>query len=739
MVVVFLLIHINGISALSFNQPKFCPTVKWSRNATTFFGSDVLGRQGGKIFINTNNTIYVAANEKRQILVWHENNTQPMIIHEEDWTPFVSIFVSNIGEIYISLDSIKKPFLHSQGLSESARRALLVSDIRQIYISLYNTSRTIKWKPSTNSSVNIMKFTIECSGLFIDINNYLYCTYFMNHIVVKTWLDDEKGKIVVAGTGKGGSAPDELHLPKGIFVDTNLDLYVADWFNGRIQLFPFGEKNGQTVAGKGASDITIALSKPDSIILDAGGYLFILDTSNKRIVASGPNGFRCLLGCGRNVEESDKLVSPNSFSFDIYGNIFIYDGNSQIKKFDLQKESCKNISPTMQLTYSTNLTKNHKTFSRTNLNESNYHYEFIEFIVSKNDSYTLTANSSIDLYGHLYKDSFDRFNPTKNLIAWYGKCCNKDQFKFTLELLANTQYILIVTTYKPNITGLFSIIIFGSNKVRFGRRNPERNIHSTYTSTLTKDHEIYFPMSCDRTNGYYYEAIQIEVIESGFYDIINTNKMDMSIPFGIYKHDFYPLIPAAHLLVESVACLKSDQSKITVELLSKIRYILFVRACSQNITWDFSVKIAGRNRVNFRRINASSANYVNYSSELTTNSQIYDKTCFRSYYYYETLRMTLPIDAYYVISTSRRFNIEINIYKNHFDALNPSQNLISDWGVSTCYNSNGEVEYTRYLRSDITYILLVTTFDSLITKPFSISLYGTTNITLERIKQKTHL
>ncbi|CAF1685672.1 unnamed protein product, partial [Adineta ricciae] len=98
-----------------------------------------------------------------------------------------------------------------------------------------------------------------------------------------------------------------------------------------------------------------------------------------------------------------------------------------------------------------------------------YHLEAIKVVVDKNDFYVITANSSIDLYGHIYKDHFYPVDPTKNLIAWYGKCCNKDQFNFTIELLVGTQYILVVTTYNPYDTGPFLVTVFGSYPVRFER------------------------------------------------------------------------------------------------------------------------------------------------------------------------------------------------------------------------------------------------------------------------------
>ncbi|CAF1685653.1 unnamed protein product [Adineta ricciae] len=122
-----------------------------------------------------------------------------------------------------------------------------------------------------------------------------------------------------------------------------------------------------------------------------------------------------LLGCEGGGAQAHQLNAPATFV------------NILVQKFNLQKGSSKNVSSAIQA---------------------------IEVVVSKDDFYILVDNSSID-----------RLHPEKNLIVWYGKCCEKDQFKVTLELFANTRYILVVTTENLNVIGPFSITIFGSNKV----------------------------------------------------------------------------------------------------------------------------------------------------------------------------------------------------------------------------------------------------------------------------------
>ena len=164
-----------------------------------------------------------------------------------------------------------------------------------------------------------------------------------SHQVVTHALDSSSNTLtIVAGVGVAGNASHTLNEPQGIFVDTNLDLYVADSRNGRIQLFRHGETNGITVAGNGSTPTTIPLDYPTAVILDGDGYLFIADCNQDRIVGSDPNGFRCIVGCsGSAGPASNKLNQPWFLSFDSYGNIFVTDrNNDRIQKFSLMTNSC---------------------------------------------------------------------------------------------------------------------------------------------------------------------------------------------------------------------------------------------------------------------------------------------------------------------------------------------------------------------------------------------------------------
>ncbi|CAF1434569.1 unnamed protein product [Adineta steineri] len=242
--------------------------------------------------------------------MWSNNSINPNKIISANFFDSASIFVANNGDIY--------------------------------YDNGERNGRVDKRILNTNTFVNVMNIDSPCYGLFIDTNDTLYCSMFSQHQVIKRWLNDsEMISTTAAGTGTQGSAANELWSPLGIFVDTNFDLYVADCFNDRIQLFESGESNGTTIVGQGSSNSIISLLCPSGIVLDADKYLFIVDRNNHRIIRSRSNDIRCIIGCGREGSQSYQLSNPITLSFDSYGNIFITDAlNNRIQKFDFVLNSC---------------------------------------------------------------------------------------------------------------------------------------------------------------------------------------------------------------------------------------------------------------------------------------------------------------------------------------------------------------------------------------------------------------
>ncbi|CAF1202925.1 unnamed protein product [Adineta steineri] len=299
----------NTTYPFSFNQPSFCPSSTWYTNAITFANSSTIGTTPYGIFVNLNNTVYVASQSLNQIQIWLQGSIVPNQILSGGLSSPLSLFTTLSGDIYVD-----------NGVSYS---------------------RVDKWPANSNSSVVAMQITEECYSMFVDMSNTLYCAMTFSHRIAKKYLNDNGTTLVsAAGTGTAGGAVDQLYYPAGIHVDKKFNLYVGDCGNNRVQMFGFGQLSATTVAGSGAS-WTITLSCPNAVTLDANGYLFITDNYNSRVIGSGPFGFRCLFGCTGAGSSASQLNAPRTFSFDSYGNLFVADeNNNRIQKFILASNSC---------------------------------------------------------------------------------------------------------------------------------------------------------------------------------------------------------------------------------------------------------------------------------------------------------------------------------------------------------------------------------------------------------------
>jgi hypothetical protein len=305
-------LHLNLFFFLgpSLNQPKFCSTPVWNRNGTTFANQSIIGSSPRTIFINAKDSVYIVDREKNQILVWDDNNINLPKEISGNFSNSSSIFVTSNGDIYIDDDQ--------------------------------SNGRVERWISSTKTFDTVIYVFSSCYGLFVDTSENLYCSMYNHHLVAKSLVHDGRITLdIVAGTGRKGSASNQLDHPHGIFVDAKFDLYVADCENDRVQLFKSGELDGITVAGRKSSSFTVALDCPTGITFDAQKYLFIVDSNNHRIVRSGLYGFRCLVGCHGSGSQSTQLSFPSSLAFDRSGNMFVVDQkNNRIQKFQYSENSC---------------------------------------------------------------------------------------------------------------------------------------------------------------------------------------------------------------------------------------------------------------------------------------------------------------------------------------------------------------------------------------------------------------
>ncbi|CAF4097271.1 unnamed protein product, partial [Adineta steineri] len=136
--------------------------------------------------------------------------------------------------------------------------------------------------PGTNTSQLWYPF-----GFTLDLStNSLIISNCDAHNVVR-WVIGAASWTLLAGsaTGASGSSSILLYNPIGVAIDQYHNLYVADAANHRIQLFLAGQFSATTIAGiSGSPGVSAAqLNRPYGILLDSQLNLYVSDNSNNRV------------------------------------------------------------------------------------------------------------------------------------------------------------------------------------------------------------------------------------------------------------------------------------------------------------------------------------------------------------------------------------------------------------------------------------------------------------------------
>jgi len=103
---------------------------------------------------------------------------------------------------------------------------------------------------------------------------------------------------------------------------------------------------------------------------------------------------------------------------------------------------------------------------------------------------------------------------------------------------------------------------------------------------------------------YYYEPIQINVVQSGNYTISSVDSRLSYITGFLYKEHFDQFIPDKRLIARSFKGCPYGQFKIITELQSSVTYIL-IMAVHGSVSRSNSLLVYGPNNITFNPISKS--------------------------------------------------------------------------------------------------------------------------------------
>ncbi|CAF1550639.1 unnamed protein product [Adineta ricciae] len=719
--------------AVSLNQPNLSSVPTWERNGITFVNESIVGVKNTDVFIDRKNSIYILSDDKKQIIVWHNNSINPTQTISADFLSFSSIFVTPNGDIYIS------------------------SEFPSFHIT--------RWISKTKIFTKVMNTSHHCYDIFIDINDSLYCSMSMNNQVSKVNLKSSSmNTIVVAGTNSHGSNPNELHHPCGIFVDVNFDLFVADTENNRIQLFPFGETNAITVAGWQSARPTINLNGPVGVTLDAKKYLFIVELEGQQIIAEGPYGFRCITGCYGDGYQSIGISFPSSISFDSFGNIFIADFiNQRIRKFQLENlcgfplniprfcskpvwnrngitftdQSIIGLNPSSifidqkNSIYSLNQEKkqiliwNESNIESTRINLSDFSYSYSLFVALNGDIYiddginhrikkwtlnTKNFTNEMDVFSSCFGLFIDRYN--------HLYCSMPEHHQ------------VIKRNFSEGIPAI--IIVAGTG-----------NQGSTSTM-LTSPHGIYvdtefntFVADCGNNRIQRFELeVKVGITEVGDSSTAQ-HQYSLSCPTGIAldSQRFLFIVDSNNHRI-----LRSGTNGVHCVIGCNGISIKSTKLYSpSNLAFDnfgnMFVVDSGNNRIQKFQYSKNSCDMSSiiqwtHSLTLTKDSQLYSQDCNEENHYYESFQIEVPENRYYSIWSSADFDTSAFIYEKSFDSLHPNENLLTK-DDDEAFDNQFKLELPLY--NNIIYVLVVTTRYPMKTGNITIHMSSLKNVNVTRL------
>ncbi len=199
--------------------------------------------------------------------------------------------------------------------------------------------------PATSARLNTP------TGVWVDASGLIYIADRNNNRIRRV---DLAGIITtVAGNGTYGFSGDtgpatsaKLRYPTGVYGDTAVNLYIADTYNHRVRKV---DTSGviDTVAGNGTADFSgdggpatsAELKKPRGVFVDSTNNIYIADTDNHCIRKVNTSGnISTVAGIGESPEylgdgglaTSANLRKPKGVFVDSAGNIFIADQENHV-------------------------------------------------------------------------------------------------------------------------------------------------------------------------------------------------------------------------------------------------------------------------------------------------------------------------------------------------------------------------------------------------------------------------
>ena len=167
---------------------------------------------------------------------------------------------------------------------------LIDKETNSLFIADQGNGRVLRWSRCQETTQGeVILHNIDCWGLAIDHQRYLYVSDW-NKDEVRRYTIGDKNSIVVAGGNGRGNQLNQLNFPTYLFVDKEQALYVSDYNNHRVMKWNKDANQGIVVGGgRGQGSAVTQLSSPRGLFIDTSGTLYVVVAWNDRVKRSYSN------------------------------------------------------------------------------------------------------------------------------------------------------------------------------------------------------------------------------------------------------------------------------------------------------------------------------------------------------------------------------------------------------------------------------------------------------------------
>ncbi|CAF4745777.1 unnamed protein product [Rotaria sp. Silwood1] len=297
-------------------------SARWSQNAVTVAGGHGKGGATNQLywpyglFIDDDQTVVIADYYNHRIVKWKIGDTKGQVLVGDNGQG------NRLDQLYCPRDV----------LMDKETDSLIICDS-------FN-QRVVRWSRRDGTSHGeILVDNIDCWGLAMDDQRYLYISDTEKHEVRRYQIGDKNGTIVAGGYGEGAGL-NQLNGPTYIFVDRQQAVYVSDNYNHRVMKWNKDAKEGIVVAGgEGIGKDLTKLSYPNGLFVDMLGTIYVTDCNNDRVMRwpEGKKQGTIIVGGNGYGEGANQLNGPTGLSFDQHGNLYITDRlNHRVQRFSIE-------------------------------------------------------------------------------------------------------------------------------------------------------------------------------------------------------------------------------------------------------------------------------------------------------------------------------------------------------------------------------------------------------------------